>query len=455
MGLVFGTGLGQLIPLGLYVAAIAAALVSILGRPQYGLYYLIPLLPLQTTRYRLQPFPLGGSMVDILLLSIGIGLLLQGHGKLIPKTPLNKLLAFVALIFYISLWRGSFYLNAAMPLGFTDQRFVDWKDYMVMPLLCLLVVAALKDVKQIKWVVLLMILAAILVNVSFVHVIQGRDLSHFSNELRDAGTLGYAGENGFAAFEAEIAVFLLALFSFEKSQLRKIGLLMVALLTLYCLLFSFSRGAYAACIGGIALLGLLRDRKLLVGVLVVVIGWQVFLPTSVQERITMTYDKEEGVLDNSAAERVTLWQDAWQLSSKDLVFGTGFDTYGFMHRVENFADTHNYYLKVLVETGIVGLLLFLYLLAKFFGQGFALFRSSEDPFLRSLGLGLAAMICCAVAANLFGDRWTYLQVNGFLWVLLGCVLRGRMIEQESKEAVVSEVAPEGLLSSTARPVSTA
>jgi hypothetical protein len=58
-----------------------------------------------------------------------------------------------------------------------------------------------------------------------------------------------------------------------------------------------------------------------------------------------------------------------------------------------------------------------------------------------------------VAANLFGDRWTYLQVNGFLWVLLGCVLRGRMIEQESKEAVVSEMGV--LLSSTVKPVSTA
>jgi hypothetical protein len=26
--------------------------------------------------------------------------------------------------------------------------------------------------------------------------------------------------------------------------------------------------------------------------------------------------------------------------------------------------------------------------------------------------------------NLFGDRWTFLQVNGFFWVLLGLTARG-------------------------------
>jgi hypothetical protein len=49
--------------------------------------------------------------------------------------------------------------------------------------------------------------------------------------------------------------------------------------------------------------------------------------------------------------------------------------------------------------------------------------------------------------NLFGDRWLYVEVNGFLWVMLACVVRGQMIESERKEEVAEigdEAPPEAL-----------
>src|SRR4029077_9227082 len=121
------------------------------------------------------------------------------------------------------------------------------------------------------------------------------------------------------------------------------------------------------------------------------------------------------------------------------VFGAGFDTYQWQHRVSIYTDTHNYFLKVLVETGIVGLLLFLYVLAKAARLGLKLFKSAQDPFLQSIGLGFALLMACVFVVNLFGDRWLYVEVNGFLWVLLACVVRGQMIEKES-QAEGSEIA---------------
>jgi len=35
-------------------------------------------------------------------------------------------------------------------------------------------------------------------------------------------------------------------------------------------------------------------------------------------------------------------------------------------------------------------------------------------------------------ANFFGDRWTFLQVNGYLWVLGGMVSQALVLERESK-----------------------
>ncbi len=106
-----------------------------------------------------------------------------------------------------------------------------------------------------------------------------------------------------------------------------------------------------------------------------------------------------------------------------------------------YEDTHNYYLKVLVETGAVGLLMFLWILGKSFRQGFRLYRSSDEAFLMSLGLGFAAMLVCAMVANLFGDRWTYLQVNGFLWILLGCTMRAQQILEQPQEESNPGAAP--------------
>jgi putative inorganic carbon (HCO3(-)) transporter len=429
-----GTGFGSLIPLLLYVGAIVACLGSIFWRPHYGLYYLIPLLPMQTTRYRLQQFPLGEKMVDVLLLCIGIGVLLQNRGQLIPKTPMNKLLALLGVVLYASLWRGSFYLGADVPLSFADPRVAGWINYMVMPLLCLLVVAAVKDIKQMKVLVLLIVFSAILVNYSFFDSSVRHDLSHFSKNVRDAGVLGYAGENGFSAFVAGTSVFLVALYSFQQRKSFKIALAVILAYCMYCLLYSFSRGAYLSFLLSVVFLGFFRERKLVAGALALVIGWQVFLPNAVQERITMTRD-DEGALESSSADRVILWQDAWQLFWKEPIFGTGFDTYEFMHRIGTYDDTHNYYLKVMVETGVVGLMLFLWLLAKAFRMGFRLFRSAKDPFLQALGFGVAGMIVCTAVANFFGDRWTYLQVNCFLWTLLGFAMRGQMIVDEGGEAV--------------------
>ncbi|HEY6249045.1 MAG TPA: hypothetical protein VI685_03740, partial [Candidatus Angelobacter sp.] len=47
-----------------------------------------------------------------------------------------------------------------------------------------------------------------------------------------------------------------------------------------------------------------------------------------------------------------------------------------------------------------------------------------------------ALLASTVVLNLFGDRWSYQQVDGYLWVILGCVMSG----QHSEEAHNAEAA---------------
>ena len=243
--------------------------------------------------------------------------------------------------------------------------------------------------------------------------------------------MGYAGVNGLGAFEAQVAILLLALAAFERKRLWQLGYVALAIVSAICLMFTFSRGGYLALLFGWLFLGLVKQRKLLVLLALFVGMWTSLVPPAVQQRVLMTYDQTSGELDHSAATRVNLWHEAMQVFDTNPLVGVGFDTYAYTEHLSNYKDTHNIYVKVLVETGILGLLIFLWLLAKTFVTSYGLFRKARDPFLASLGLGLAGWVVSSFVANCFGDRWMYLQVNGYMWVLGGMVSRALMIEENA------------------------
>jgi len=425
----------------LYIGAIVAFLLSIVWKPEIGLYYLIPLLPMQTVRYRLHDLPLGEKLVDIILLGVLVGLLLHAKRPIFVASPLNKAILIFCVITYVGLWEGSLFHDMPLPLWYTDARFSDWKNYVEMLLIFFVAAAALRTPKQMTIAIALMCISVLLVNRSYHSTIGDRDFSHFSYELRDAGTLGFAGENGMGAFQSQFAVFFLALGSFAKKKYVRWGLYGIALTCIYCLVLTLSRGSYFGFLVGILVLGFIKERKYLLMLVILMFSWQAVVPRAVQERVLMTYEEEEG-LDSSAQERVDLWQDALQVIGQNPVLGTGFDTYKFMGRVGPYQDTHNYYLKVFLELGLVGLLLFFWLIVSAFRLSWRLFRCpGEDPLLTALGCALVATLSCTVLVNLFGDRWSYLQVNGFLWVLLGMAARGLWLrkEESGKAEVPSQI----------------
>jgi O-antigen ligase len=182
-------------------------------------------------------------------------------------------------------------------------------------------------------------------------------------------------------------------------------------------------------------LGLVKDRKLLLVAGVFLLTWQAIVPKAVTERVTMTKDAN-GQLEASAEERVELWRQAEQMFLSSPVIGYGFSTFQFGQHTDNLKDTHNWYVKVLVETGIVGGMIALVLLAQMVAAGYRLFREARDPLYQGLGLGLLLAVCSCAVANLFGDRWTYIEINGLLWVLVATALRAR--ELASSGVTVSE-----------------
>jgi putative inorganic carbon (hco3(-)) transporter len=433
-------GLEHILPLILYAAMYIVFALSVLWRPSLGIYLFAFTLPLETGRVQLQQYPLGAQFLDVVLLGVVVGLVLRGE-SLIPRVKLNGALLVFAVFCYISLWQGSFFINAPLPFWLNDPRVSDFKNYVEMFAFALIVAATLKEKAQIRLLLIVMALSVLVVNRAFYSIMSGRDLSHFSYQVRDAGPMGYAGVNGLAAFEAMVLSFLLGFYGSLKKWLPRILVAGLMVTCVYCLLYTFSRGGYVGLLAGMVVTGLFKSRWLIPVAFVMVLAWQSFLPVSVQERINMTTeDAAMGQqLDSSAEDRLVLWHDGLELFKRNPVSGTGFDTYSSMGRVGGYRDTHNYYIKILAEMGVIGLLLYLAVLWKMAATGVGLFRATSDPFWRGIALGFIAMLGSIIVANLFGDRWTYQQLDGYIWVILGCVIRGQLtIEHHARKTAEAE-----------------
>lgn len=415
----------------LWVAEMLAFLLSIFWRPATGLYLLIPLLPLQTIRYRLHGYFLGAQFVDILLLGVVLGLKRKGECFPMP-TALNVLLYGYIVFTFLSMVRGSFFLGVGLPLWFDDPRVSNWKNYVVdLALMYFAIAGAIRSKKQMQLLIAAMCVGTLVLSKGFYSTMSDRDFSSFSYALRDAGPMGWAGVNGLAAFASQVGVCLVGLLLAERKILIKIGYLCVVAACVYCLLFALSRGGYAAFLIGLIYLGSVKNRLLLVGVFIFLATWQGLVPPAVRERVAMT--DEGGVVDHSAASRLSLWEEAMQVFQADPLFGTGFNTYAYGSHVGGYGDTHNVFVKVLVETGLTGLLLFLAIFRKLFQIGFRLHRTAIDPFLKSIGLGFSALMIAAFVANLFGDRWMYFEITGYTFAFAAMAVRAQQITDDERE----------------------
>jgi putative inorganic carbon (HCO3(-)) transporter len=394
-------------------------LVSLGGRPLLGLYYLIPFLPYRTMRDHFLDYPLGSNVLTILVFAVIVGAFLRG--KRLPKSKLYGIWLVFGLFLYLSMWFGTALGNAPAPLWLADANFVAWKDYMLIPLVFVAAGLVVEDRKAVRTVILITAIALVFIDRSCLTESLSRSWGTFDENKRGGGPLGY-GSNQTAAFLAQFTMFFWGFAKFLKRKKLKLFSYGLAAVTLFATMYTFSRGAYLALLCGAFVLAVVKDRKLLIILGVFLMTWQFIVPMAVRERVTMT-QSTSGQLESSAEERVRLWQDAEDAIESSPMLGNGFATFMYQEHLDALKDTHNWYVKILVETGIVGLIIALFLLQQMFAVSYGLFKRTTDPLYQGLGLGLFLAIFACIVANFFGDRWTYLEITAPLWVLIACATR--------------------------------
>ena len=165
----------------------------------------------------------------------------------------------------------------------------------------------------------------------------------------------------------------------------------------------------------------------MIPLLLVVLFWQVALPEKARERFETTKDVY-GQLEESAERRLLIWEKGMELFKENFLVGIGYGA--FSQLGYDLGDTHNIYVNILAEEGIAGMLIFLILISTFLTEGFRLYRNGDDDLSKGLGLGFTTCIFVLLVNNIFGNRWSYLELSGYLWIFAGLVARLNIISSE-------------------------
>lgn len=218
------------------------------------------------------------------------------------------------------------------------------------------------------------------------------------------------------AFLTSIAAGLAAA---EKAWAKKLLWLAAAGILGVGLIATGSRGAWLALAGGMAVIGIVYDRRLLFAGIAAAVLIAFFVP-SVSARITYLFTPE--YMEKSAGSgRIKRWLDAYDQMRLEPLFGAGLGHYGGAVASRNFNVPYvdNYYMKTLAETGLLGLSLFLWLIYTSLRQSYKAWQLLTDPRWRSLAAGLFGGLMAIAFHNAVENIFEVPFLNIYFWLAMG------------------------------------
>jgi O-antigen ligase len=313
------------------------------------------------------------------------------------RTPLNRPIAYYILVCVASTLVGGLLGRLDLKTGLL--YVLKYFEYV---LIYFMVANYFKDRRQLKTFVWAMLLTCLIVAVISMTQIPagGRISAPFEGKVGEPNTYG-----GYLVFMMSIAAGL----ALMEESLRN-RLIALFLVVLFCipLLYTQSRSSYLAAIPAFLSFLWLSKRKQWIPPLLLLIGLLLpfTAPKITKDRVSYTFTQGIGrpdsvsvagvQLDTSTSARIMSWGEAMRDLSQHPVLGFGVTGY-------HFVDAQ--YIRVAVETGFLGLLIFLFLLGTVLRESHRVYKASHDPFDKGLTIGFIAgftgLLFHAIGANTF------------------------------------------------------
>ncbi|MEW5800268.1 MAG: O-antigen ligase family protein [Bacteroidota bacterium] len=203
------------------------------------------------------------------------------------------------------------------------------------------------------------------------------------------------------------------------------------------LLLTNTRSSWLGFLAGMAILGGLYYRKLLGGLIGLVVLFFLFAPQNQIDRAKSIVDLEH---PNNVG-RVKMWTTGIEMWKDKPIFGFGdIDLYRSYSRYrtpgidEPAGHLHNIYIHLLVTLGIVGFAIVMFLFFKILQTQYRIFvRCRNDALPRNVSLGALSIFTGFLINGLFEWNFGDHEIMVFIWFTVGLCIAINSIAQTEKQ----------------------
>ncbi len=244
-------------------------------------------------------------------------------------------------------------------------------------------------------------------------------------ELKKRVFSTWENPNILAAYLDIVISVLLGLFAKLEGKNTRIMLAVAMTACLACLAMTYARGALLTAVLVMGGYGVLRDKRILLA-LMVIAGAVLALDPVLLERMQTAFS----VADTSSEMRIAMWESTVQMIMDHPLLGIGWGAYWMVYPLYDtyivdgsvmLVHAHNIYLNYWAEIGIIGGTAFLWYFFK--TMGMALFNSRVLPnkLMEGLLLGLGLAMISIALNGLTDDVLFNIPSSMLLWMMCGLV----------------------------------
>lgn len=227
----------------------------------------------------------------------------------------------------------------------------------------------------------------------------------------------------------------------SASRGRQIFFAFTAGLSIFCLVLTYSRGGWLAFAAALVIFALFKNKLLLQTLPVAGFIAYWFLPKTILQRLsTITSLK-----DSSNAYRLDTWHSTISLIKSHWETGVGLGRIAFSrvyythaHNSNMVPHSHNLYLQIIGEFGILGMVVFIWLLLAIFRLGLKL-CSVKDYYVRNINAGIMAALAGFLVHSTVDYFLWYYKLGILLWLLIAVLLVTEKFAQERRDIERNEL----------------
>jgi O-antigen ligase len=252
----------------------------------------------------------------------------------------------------------------------------------------------------------------------------------------------------------------------KKDIKRRYAALATSLLVTVCLAFTQSRSGWISELVALGVLGILAARyypaaklegkQRLMAVLPFlafagIAALMLVISGSGSDLTHRAATLTAGSTDISVKQRLMLWQAAISMIAAKPVFGWGLGSYPYLaanhtsvaasgayvaaHGINLNNIAHNFYLQTAAETGLVGLGLYVGMVATFFVVGVRALRNLKDGTRKMVLVGVLAAMAGQVVDAITSPSYNIASVSLFQWLLMAIGMFAAGVPKQTELAV--------------------